>query len=60
MLHSVNGQSRDANELTAERATRAAHYLRQALALLGSSQEVAMAINTERESDRLLRLPEVQ
>ena len=44
-----------------ERANRAALLLQEALALLAGDQEEAGAsVSTERASDRLLRLPEVQ
>ena len=47
-------------EVAAERATRAAYLLREALALLVIDPEMAPVVGTKRESDRLLRLPEVQ
>ena len=43
-----------------ERAARAAYLLREALALLASGPGVAPRIDVQRESDRLIRLPEVQ
>jgi prophage regulatory protein len=57
--NATNGQGRDSSELTAERATKAAYYLKEALALLGSSPDASTPIDSKRESDRLLRLPEV-
>ena len=44
----------------AERTTRAAYLLREALDLLGSEPALAALLNTKRQADRLLRLPEVQ
>ncbi len=51
---------RGSAEVAAERATRAAYLLREALALLASDPGIASLAGTKRESDRLLRLPEVQ
>ena len=47
-------------ELAAERATKAAYLLREALALLASDPQNVSLVSARRESDRLLRLPEVQ
>lgn len=47
-------------ELSAERATKAAYLLREALALLASDPRNESVVSARRESDRLLRLPEVQ
>ncbi len=47
-----------ATDPVAERAVKAAYLLREALALLGD--EPGTMITPRRESDRLLRLPEVQ
>ena len=47
-------------ELAGERALRAAHLLTEALALLGPDRIPGKLLTTERKSDRLLRLPEVQ
>jgi len=44
----------------AERTTRAAYLLREALDLLGSDLSVAALLSTKRQGDRLLRLPDVQ
>ena len=44
----------------AERTTRAAYLLREALDLLGSDPSVTALLSTKRQGDRLLRLPEVQ
>jgi prophage regulatory protein len=55
------GESRGSVELTVERATKAACLLKEALALLGGEAERAASLaHVRRESDRLLRLPEVQ
>ena len=51
---------RGSTEVAAERAARAAYLLREALALLVSDPEMSPLVGTRRESDRLLRLPEVQ
>jgi len=51
---------RGSAEVAAERASRAAHLLREALALLASDSDAAPFVGAKRGSDRLLRLPEVQ
>ena len=43
-----------------DRTLRAAHLLREALALLGEAPQLLGSTNATREADRLLRLPEVQ
>jgi prophage regulatory protein len=55
-----NGVHQFAPEQAAERAVKAAYLLREALALLGSESAIGTALTGKRESDRLLRLPEVQ
>ena len=47
-------------DLAAERTAKAAYLLREALDLLGSEPALAALLSTKRDSDRLLRLPEVQ
>jgi len=53
-------ERRRAAELTVERATKAAFLLKEALALLGGESDTGSLVPVTRESDRLLRLPEVQ
>ena len=47
-------------EVAAERAARAAYLLREALALLAGDPGTTPPNGIKRESDRLLRLPDVQ
>lgn len=56
-----SGEEQYSTDLAAERTLRAAYLLREALALLGSEAVVsATPVKAKRDSDRLLRLPEVQ
>ena len=55
-----SGEGPSSTDLAAERTTKAAYLLREALNLLGDEPAFAAVLSTKRESDRLLRLPEVQ
>ena len=52
--------SQGSAELAAERATKASYLLREALALLANDPQNVSLVSARRQSDRLLRLPEVQ
>jgi len=58
--NSSSAEGQISTDLAAERATKAAYLLREALNLLGSEPALETLRSTRRESDRLLRLPEVQ
>lgn len=60
LSHAADVHNRGPAELAAERATKAACLLREALALLASDPQNVSLVSARRESDRLLRLPEVQ
>lgn len=60
LSNAANVHSRGPAELAVERATKAACLLREALALLASDPQNVSLVSARRESDRLLRLPEVQ
>ncbi len=60
LANASDAGARGSAEVAAERAARAAYLLREALALLAGDPELAPLLGTKRESNRLLRLPEVQ